>query len=241
MKSSTFLIAFLALLGYNAQSQSSFGVINHSHPNFYVSYLPSEFEVIYTADVENIGSSTVRALAKREIIQLNSAHFNQLCWGIECFPPSVDVATDDQTIAMGPGAIETGFKGIIKPVGTAGLDIVKYCFFDTVNPSDSSCIMVHYDASWSIDENTTAKGTVSQAFPNPATERVSFGYDLIAGVSRTEFTMLNSMGQVLGSTQATLQNGVQGFDVSNLPNGIYFMQVRVDGDELAYRKFIVSR
>ena len=230
----------MAAVTFSANAQSDLAIINPTNNNFWVDFLPSEFEAYFEADVENTGSQNLAVLARRETMSMASGHMNSFCWESKCYSPFTDIAGDSETIIMMPGDIETTFKGILTPSGNAGQTVVKYCFFDTLGLSDSTCMIVTYDASWSIDQNVTTKGKVGQAFPNPANDEVSFGFDLFTGVQQAEFTIYNASGQMMGSTSRTERNGIQSFDVSGLANGLYFARIRIDGEDVGQRKFVVQ-
>ena len=235
----TTAIALIAIT-FSANAQSDLAIINPTNTNYWIDFLPSEFEAYFSAEVENTGGQNLHVLARRQTISMASGHMNSFCWESKCYGPSTDVAGDNETVIMAPNDIETTFKGILTPSGNAGQTVVKYCFFDTLGQTDSICMNVTYDATWSIEQNITAKGKVSQAFPSPANDQVSFGFDLFAGVQQAEFTIYNASGQMMGSTARTERNGVQSFDVSRLANGLYFARIKIDGEDVAQRKFVVS-
>ena len=80
-------------------------------------------------------------------------------------------------------------------------------------------------------------------FPNPASDRVKLGFTLTEN-KKVELSLFNSLGEKIQENQST--EGVQGanaleLDVANLPKGIYFAQIILDGTVAATKRFIVSK
>lgn len=79
-------------------------------------------------------------------------------------------------------------------------------------------------------------------YPNPAKDQVSIEYSLTSN-QNVDYRLINSMGQQVKAVYNT--EGIQGnntlkLDVADLPDGIYFTQLLIDGKIAATKRFIKS-
>jgi hypothetical protein len=82
----------------------------------------------------------------------------------------------------------------------------------------------------------------SNLYPNPATDKVTIEYTL-AKNQNVEIRLINSMGQQIKRDYNS--EGVQGknvvnLEVTNLPDGIYFAQIYVEGNLATSKRFVCA-
>ncbi|MDO7848995.1 FG-GAP-like repeat-containing protein, partial [Hymenobacter sp. M29] len=77
-------------------------------------------------------------------------------------------------------------------------------------------------------------------YPNPAHDRFSVLVPAVAGATQVQATLLNALGQVVGtkSAAATATGARLGFETSGLAPGVYTLRLRVGGATLAKRVVI---
>jgi len=79
---------------------------------------------------------------------------------------------------------------------------------------------------------------VFETFPNPASDFIFINHS--ANFSIDKYKIVNSSGQILSELTAISNSLKESIDVSNLSNGIYFLEACKD-EKIYYSKFVVSR
>lgn len=97
-----------------------------------------------TALVKNTGSSAKSVKVKRYELEVVAGSVNQICWGVQCYPPNVSVTPDAQLINA--GSIDSTFKADYRPEGNPGISKYMYVFFDENNPNDSIAVTMVFNA-----------------------------------------------------------------------------------------------
>ena len=93
-----------------------------------------------------------------------------------------------------------------------------------------------------INDNNQYLSSIN-LFPSPAQNNITIDFNLTEN-KKTEAKIFNSIGeQVLNQLQ---EEGVQGsnkmsFDITTLPNGIYFAQILLEGNIAATKRFVVAK
>lgn len=193
-------------------------------------------EIVSHIFVTNTTNSPIDVLVKKVEISLIYGSVNTFCWGV-CFAPTVYVSPAPLTV----NALKTdsvNFSGHYSPLGFVGASVVRYVFFDQAHPNDSVCVNVRYDAFYLGVNNQTTKNILSGAYPNPANNTVNFDYSL-----NTENTgsviIRNLVGSVVKQSILTSSEGKLSVFTGDLPEGIYFYSLDVDGKTMTTRKLIV--
>jgi hypothetical protein len=173
---------------------------------------------------------------KKAEISLVANSINMFCWGL-CFSPEVFISPDPKTIE-GNAVNEIDFSGHYVPNGAKGVSVIRYTFFLTENPNDSVCVNVTYTAFPLGVESLTGKPTLSNAYPNPANNHVNFNVNGTgAGMSSVE--VRNLLGSLVREINVTGNSGKITFETSDLPEGVYFCSLLVNGESTATRKIVV--
>jgi hypothetical protein len=196
----------------------------------------SDDEIVSYLFVRNNTASPIYIFVKKVEISLIPGSTNSFCWGM-CFPPNVYVS-GDSILINGNTTDSISFSGHYSPVGSNGISTVRYVFFSHSNPSDTVCANIAYDALFDGAGKQTAKNILSGAFPNPANNTVNFEYSLNTGNSST-VTIRNLVGSVVRQSTLTGTEGKLSVITGDLPEGIYFYSLDVDGKAITTRKLIV--
>jgi hypothetical protein len=97
---------------------------------------------------------------------------------------------------------------------------------------------VTIDECVGVEEIT--KGDIS-VFPNPANNTLNISFGNI-GSSTIELTMFDARGKLaLSKTINTESGSTTKFDISNLPQAVYFMQLKTDGVLINTLKVLITR
>jgi hypothetical protein len=186
--------------------------------------------------VRNTTSSPIDVMVKKVEISLISGSVNTFCWGL-CFAPNVYVSPDPKTINAFT-TDSTDFSGHYSPLTFAGASVIRYVFYVQANPSDSVCVNVTYNALEVGVHNQTAKNILSGAYPNPANNTVNFEYSLNTE-NAGSVIIRNLLGSVVKKSVLTSAEGKLSIFTGDLPEGIYFYSLDVDGKTMITRKLIV--
>ncbi len=145
-KITTFIITALATVGLFAQT------ITLLDTTTTVIGAPTVELMKSTLKVENTSSTdTVRLALYRKIISEVSGSENYFCFGLLCYPPSVDTTSLITDIL--PNGIDSSFFADYKPKGNAGTTTIEYCFYDTSNVQEQTCVTINFVAALSGDAN----------------------------------------------------------------------------------------
>jgi len=233
----TYLLSIAVFFGYSQSLSLVSGgtpVANDETVNF--NGEPSTPVINAYIGVVNNGSATLSVKCKKVEISLIPETENAFCWDV-CYGSDVYVSIG--SLDINPGETNTAFTGDYSPNTHAGQSVIRYVFFDANNPNDSVCFRALYNAYPLGIENPGTLASISAAYPNPASDRVSFNYSIECG-SHASLIVRN----VLGSTvkEVTLSGlGVATISTLDLSEGVYFYSLIVNGKIESTRKLVVSR
>lgn len=194
----------------------------------------------YFIDIENNTSQNLGIMVTRDNVQLLNGATTQFCIGESCytgnsseFPQMINAGENYSHSAYG----EQAFHVFYNPNGNYGVSLLKYTLFDQTNPSISSVFYLSLDNTQSIQNNTFS--ATLNAYPNPATTRVTIEHDLNTSDGKTELVIRNITGTQLYSTPI---NGSSRTNVSleNFSAGIYFYSIENQGKTIATKKLIIK-
>ena len=238
------LTLLLATISLSAFSQELIirhnGTIYDNNDTIYVvpSLLNSDNN--YYIDIENTTSQSLGIMVTRDDISLLTGATTQFCIGTECytgnssaFPQIINAGENYSHATYGDQA----FHIFYNPNGNYGVSLLKYTLFDQTNPAIASVFYLRLDNVQSIQNNTILSSL--NAYPNPATEKVSIEHNLSSNTGKAELVIKNITGAVLYSSPI---NGTTKTDVSleNFSAGIYFYSIENQGKTIATKKLIVK-
>ena len=172
----------------------------------------------------------------------NGVGSNYLCWG-SCYMPGTLTAT--HTVAAGGEGIFNGHCMFVDsewntlPVGTE-IHMV-YTFYDERNPEETYTFNVNFKYEPESIADFNSVDVFSNAYPNPASNVVSFNYNMPFNVNSASVAIYNMMGQEVVRQELNLGGSRADINVSDLNEGVYFYSLIVNNQTVKTNKFVVSR
>lgn len=192
-------------------------------------------EILAHIFVTNTTGAPIDVIVKKVEFSLITGSLNTFCWGL-CYPPNVYVSPPFTVNANTTDSVN--FSGHYNPLTFAGASVIRYVFYDAAHPNDSVCVNVSYDALYVGINNQAAKNILSGAYPNPANNTVNFDYSV--NTENEGFVIIrNLVGSVVKKSVLTGAEGKLTVNTGDLPEGIYFYSLDVDGKIMTTRKLIV--
>ena len=237
-----FLFIYLAVIAaYFGYSQISLSLSDSTGPLannafIYKSGTPTADEIVAYVFVKNNTSNTIPVMVKKVVIDTVSGSYNMFCWGL-CFAPNVYISPTP--INVNAGATDsTNFSGHYVPNTHKGISSLRYVFFDRTNPLDSVCVNIVYTA-FPLGINPLAeKATISNAYPNPAKDITTIDYSGPASANGS-LIIRNLLGIIVKETLLNANSGKVSVFTGDLPDGVYFYSLNVDGKTGITKKLIV--
>lgn len=241
MKKSIFTLILLTLMGYVSAQTLQFeweGTVFDEGETIECTNDEYGFgEYIQHMQVRNITSEPMKVLIEKEIIQDLEGVINSFCWGM-CFGPDTFVSPEAIDIPAGEvNTDELSFHALY-PDDLYGDVIIKYYAYEERNPDQRISIIVRFRKSGvGVNENVHTM-TLGQAYPNPATNTVSFNYSFGGNLCAVVY---NLVGQEVMRQELNANDGQLSFSVADLQGGIYFCTMLVDGRAVSTQKFVVKK
>lgn len=107
----------------------------------------------------------------------------------------------------------------------------------------SGTLFAQLDTNYSSNKEVALSNdliTVSNIYPNPATNFVSFDYYLPPQTTHAKIVIHNILGSIVGQYELKQDNQIR-ISVHDLKAGIYFYTITVGSQNLTTKKFIVRR
>ena len=172
----------------------------------------------------------------------NGVGSNYLCWG-SCFMPGV--LTAKNPVKAGEEGVFNGHCMFVDsdwnllPTGTE-IHMV-YTFYDERNPEEKYTFNVNYKYSLESVNDFNSVEVFSNAYPNPASNTVSFDYNMPFDVNSASVAIYNMMGQEVVRQNLNLGGSRADINISDLNEGVYFYSLIVNNETVKTNKFVVSR
>lgn len=243
-----FTAILLAFTSISSFAQSSFQISDAGWDGAAGFYVNTEVQIAPAQEqdlewhcvITNVGNDTVDLRVHREIIYSDSGHQNYFCIGAACYPSFVDTSQLVHIVEMAPQQTDSTFRAHLKPKEVEGITEIKYCLWDNDNPADSLCFTVTFDIDPVGLGEHAGKATLNAPYPNPSSHNVTVDYDISNAVARREIALTDLSGRVLSSERLEAANGTHQLDVSDLPQGIYLLQIVLDGEAVTTKKITVT-
>ena len=239
MKKISALIIFLLVTVVCAYTQSltlsdSSGAVANNSAVFRTGHPEAEVDCFFF--VHNTTTHSIDVLVKKVELGLVTGSINTFCWGL-CFPPNVYVSPTSKTIAAG-ATDSSDFSGHYDPQGFSGISRIRYVFFNVADTTDSVCVNVSYSAFEVGIQNLSLHNGLSNAYPNPANSTVNFEYSVTSGTT-ANLIIRNVLGLVVKDAVLKNSSGRLQVEISDIPDGVYFYSLNVDGKTVVTRKLVV--
>lgn len=204
-----------------------------------------EEEVFF--NVFNATGSVMNVDMEREEITTISRSSDYFMWN-GTTTAATNAGTAQKTSANAPVSVDPrlvankdfSIKLYLQPDSVAGVAIYKYSYTDINDPSKTGSFFV----KWTVDNITSITENKIESnfklYPNPAQTNATLNFDKGLNFDRQEVQLINILGeQVLVES---IRKGVKSHDlnVENLPKGIYFVNVVINGERVNSKKMIVK-
>lgn len=234
-----FLLTLLLFLSFNLIKAQSLIVTGNTYFTGSVSN-----QITHHLEVKNIATKSITVVCQKTYLSspvtLPMWAGASYCFAGNCYassstsPSSPALLNAGQSISYANNDMDA-FSGYYDPAETAGVTTVEYCFYDEINPSDRTCVVITYDVGSisSISENHKLTG---KFYPNPTKDVLYFDYFLNKSA---DLIFMDVLGNQVISTNLLYPETRQ-IDLSELPKGIYFCSLVVDKKVLIHEKIIVK-
>tara|TARA_B100000795_G_scaffold265952_1_gene248464 strand:- start:6377 stop:7048 length:672 start_codon:yes stop_codon:yes gene_type:complete len=218
------LLSFLTIISLTVFAQSSLSI--EPSESYYAEVgeqCVAHFDVTNTTDAE-ISVIVTRSFDSSYDIM------STFCWGITCYPPTVDVSS--QSILIPAGESFDGFSGYINDMPEDKTFIINYCFSVVDNPSDKVCADVEFTSisTVGVEETNISFGV----YPNPANDVLHLEY---TAQQAADFVLYDMLGNKIYSDVVLNSKSIQ---LNAFEAGIYFYTFSVNGKNKEVQKLIIS-
>lgn len=209
-------------------------------------------EMTVSFNVVNMGIDTITVDARRDSIStptiMDSSRVfrwdNTFCWGL-CYSygETFDVSDGGELLNRGGSSGDTSFSafvGYYEARGSVGAAYIRYTFYAARNRSDSSWVMVKYDATPTGIQGISGMSSSFTAYPNPASNSVNFTYTLSSGVQSANLKVYNLLGECVQTLPLSTLQSKTTLDVQSMPSGIYICEIQAQGCQPVCQKLVVS-
>lgn len=195
-------------------------------------------------DVINASSNTVGLGCRRMILQPVQGATHQFCWGELCSPWGTADNTSSEIVTLQPGAMTSTFFGKYRHNGFAGQSRVRFCWFDSANPTDEFCYDVNYcvdvaECVLGVDE--MEGGAEMRINSNPIQHTGFIQYTFKTFPNQGLLTIWNSYGQLMRQVNLNAQAGLVLIDAEEFGNGMYVCQIANEGQVLNTQRFVIAK
>ncbi len=199
-------------------------------------------ELTFHALLTNNSVDKDTIMITRRFIQILPDVTHYFCWGL-CYMPNTDsIYSPSGFVVLEPGqtTTEDAFSGHYMPNGVVGISLVEYTFFNRNDEGERVTVVAKYVTTPdAIAENIFNNITVSEVYPNPATNFVNIDYELPGEVNVASVKIVNLLGSIVMEQQVDTRNNNLRMNISELDGGIYFYSLFVNGEIYSTKKFVV--
>jgi hypothetical protein len=186
--------------------------------------------------IKNVSDKDHDVVCEKNVLISSDGMEDHFCWGGTCYGSSTIVSTETTNIQSGQ-ADDIEFDGVFDAYCNIGYAVVEYCFYPEGASADRACFIITYnnDVAVGITLDKTLDKNMSNFYPNPARDIVSFSYRTS---SVSELVFIDILGNEVKRV-FLCDKGTQTLDVSDFSKGIYFGNVIVNNQIVAIKKLIV--
>ncbi|HEY0029598.1 MAG TPA: T9SS type A sorting domain-containing protein [Bacteroidia bacterium] len=224
----------------------SLGILDEAHVNvsntIYDVNLMANTSLTTEMLVYNSDATAHSYKCRRTIYTMDATDSTQFCWGGLCYNWGTNVSS--LSLSVNPGDTvdfaEFGFHAIFMSKLATTTRLVHYQFYDVSNINDSTGVTIRYNFSTGVDETAKISGSISHAFPNPASSLVSVKYDMNDYAQKGQILFYDMLGNKVKEIALTDKKGTAKISVDDLNAGVYFYSFVIDGKAISTRKLVVS-
>ena len=185
----------------------------------------------------------IQSMATNTVTAFN--HDMYFCYNITCYTPSTfySYANIAAGAALPSGSgTSYGLRTEFDHNKVVGTSVVKYTIYDSTNTNDAFNITITYNISGVAGiKNINSNVNVSNVAPNPASNLITFTYDMGNANTDAYIKIYNCLGNVVKSISLNpAEKNVQA-DVSTLEEGFYFYSIITNGKAVSTRRLVIAR
>ena len=197
-----------------------------------VDSLPSVNVMKAYVKVKNSTSSAVSVTCEKIYLSIIPGTTNEFCWASLCYPTSFLSAAE----TIEAGTVSNSFSADYKPYGNEGASYIKYKF--KINHGDSAWVVVKFNATYSGIADNCFTNSISAPYPNPAKSMVYINYN-VSYNSKATLQIYNICGKIEKQIDLNNNHGIVTFNVADLPSGIYFCSLNIEGKIAKTTKLLI--
>jgi hypothetical protein len=218
------LLSLVTLISLTAFAQSL--IIN---PSAYY-YVEAGEQAVAHFDITNNSDIELEVIVTRSYDESYDI-MSTFCWGITCYPPTVNVSSIP--ILIPAGETFSGFSGYINDMPEDETFMINYCFSVVDNPSDKVCADIEFTTSSAyigVEEMEASFGV----YPNPAHNVLHLNSN---AQTAANFVMYDMLGNKIYSDVVLNSKSIQ---LNEFEAGIYFYAFSVKGKATEVQKLIIT-
>lgn len=204
------------------------------------------FEETIRFKVFNANGSPMQIDMSREEISTVARSSDYFMWN-GTTTSSILAGSSQITRANAPASVDPrltasgdSIKVYLRPDSVGGTAIFKYSFTDINDPNKTGSFFV----KWVVD-NVTSLSEIDVAnnygvYPNPASVGTTLSFDKALNFNRQEVQLINLLGEQVLVEMIQKGSTMHEITVDNLPKGIYFVNVMINGSRANAKKLIVK-
>jgi hypothetical protein len=196
-------------------------------------------EIMGTIKIHNHVPADLNLIAFRQNAFIQPGSTNSMSFGGIDFPETIDTTS---MVTIGGNTFDETFMMHYNANENDGTSQIIYVFLDVTNSSNFALYWINFNAEGGagLSDEILANTKFSTAYPNPASNFVSFDYDIPQEISQAEILITNILGAVVyeGSVEGNI--GTKRIDISNLTEGIYFATLKLDKEIATTQKILIQ-
>ncbi len=200
---------------------------------------PHGFGEEVTVKVINTADTAQVVMVERITNSLGSGQESYFCWDV-CYGPTTDRSVGG--IRLTPGDSTTAFLLHFSPNGNSATGTIGIRFFVRGNPTDHTEYEFKFlDIATDLEDGFDPLVALGAPFPNPAKNQATIRYQLPFGTQEAHLRLYNLIGREIRRVQLDTHADEVTLLVNEIPAGLYFVYLRIDGKEVTSRKLIVAK
>ena len=225
------LIVILAILSWESQAQS-LQVVAPNPTNYHVLYNCADQVADFDARILNTSGAALDVHVEKQILSLAPGAGVGFQWGSVHYAPVATNSFSAETIMAGDSS--GFFVAELYPSGQGVTDIVKFCFYDDNNPSDSVCLITRF--SCMTTDIASSESTEWSVYHNPDQQQI-----VVQG--KYDFDNANISYRLTDLQGRKAQSGLASRTISTetLEQGVYLVQLFDNERILTNRKLFISK
>jgi len=196
-------------------------------------------------DVINGSSEVLNVRVYREILQLVNNSQERFCWAGVCFNWGTVESPNNVNfiVEMDPEEVDTTFRSDYEHQGNAGVEIIRYCFYDDNDPTIETCHDISYNVSTTgLHENEIAlDGMLGSVNPNPVKGIASFDYSFTTTTTTAHVHIYNLVGEKVKTINLQNKSGLVLINAADFDSGVYFYALEANGKTFGTRKLVIAK